>query len=222
MKLSTVVARLRNFDIQPFGQNIAGAAELGSVQADTLLEESAYIIQTLETASPSQIEGDVTQRLTEGFAVVVVLRNDLSQADKTGLTAFDSLYYIRQQLFNSLVGWEIEDEDETDGYYSESPVYFKGGMLLDINPAWMWYQFEFEFRCRISRTYVYEPTDEFRSIRAQYVLTPDTQIPLKGPESLPGAVKWADLDQVIDLTVNLLAGAFSSAFSAGFDDYEGD
>lgn len=221
MKLSPIVLRLREADIDPFGINIAGAAELGSIQKDTLLESTAYVVQLTEVAIPNDIEGDVSQRLIESFGVIVALRNDLTQKDKTGLTAYDSLFEIRKGLFNTLVGWFFPDLDENDGYYQEGPIYYKGGVLQDINPAWMWYQFEFEYNARVNRTMEELATDDFNTIYAQYVITPNAQIPIKSAKPLPDVIDDSDMEQVINLTKNLLAGSFDRGFASGFDLYKG-
>lgn len=219
MKLSPIVLRLRNGNTI-FGNEIAGAAEFGSVQQDTLEQNTAYVIQTLETAIPNDVENDVSQRLVEGFGVVVAIRNDQAQADKTGLTAYDSLFNIRKELWNILVGLILPDDD--DGQYNvDGPIYYKGGVPLDINAAWLWYQFEFEFPARLKGAPQEFDLDDLETIAAQYVLTPNAQIPLTGAEPLSGAIADSDLDQIINLTENLLDGAFASGFDAGFDLYEG-
>jgi len=220
MKLSPIVLKLRAANLTEFDQSIAGSAELATAQADTLEVATAYVIQLLEVAVPNTIEGDVSQRLIEGFGVVVAIRNDLSQADKTGLTAYDKLFNIRRELWNILVGLVLPDDD--DGQYNvEGPIYYKGGTLMDINPAWLWYQFEFEFPARLTGAEQTLDLSDLETISTQYVLTPDAQIPLKGAAALPGAITDSDLDQIIDLTENLLAGSFNSGFAAGFDLYEG-
>lgn len=221
MKLSPIVLRLRAAAIEEFGDRIAGAAEFATVQEDTLEADTAYVIQLLDVGIPNDIEQDVSQRVTEGFAVIVALRNDEQQKDKTGLIAFDNLFNIRTQLFNSLVGWEMDDEDESDGFYPEGPIYYKGSVLLDINPAWLWYQFEFEYKGRLVRTLTEGELDDLNTIYAELVMTPDAQIPIKSAAALFEPISDPDLQQNIDLTENPLDGAFSRGFSAGFDLYKG-
>ena len=221
MKISLVSIRLKAANIPPFEDRIAGAAEFGIIQEDTLNDPTAYVIQLNEVAIPNEVAHEISQKVTESFGVVVALRNDQSQQDKTGLTAFDQLFDVRAKLFNSLVGWEFDDEDDSDGFYPEGPVYYKGGVLLDVNPAWLWYQFEFEYPGRLQRTLTQGELNDLDTISAQYVLTPDAQIPLKGAAALPGAITDSDLDQIINLTENLLAGAFDRGFSSGFDLYKG-
>ena len=244
MKVGPIAVRLRVFGVEEFGDNIAGAAELDSVQNDTLTKNTAYVVQLGEVGTPNDVVSDVSQVVTESFGVIVAIRNDQSQGDKTSLTAFDQLFNIRKQLFNALVGWEIDDEDPDDGFYAEGPIYYKGGDILDINPAWMWFLYEFEYKGRlqgtmkdatyiaatnayIAATNVATPESatlvditELNTISTQYVLTPSSQIPITGNESLPNAVT-ADLEQIIDLTRNLDDGAFVSAFATGFDLYKG-
>lgn len=223
MKLSVIVTKLRDADIDPFFTNIAGAAEFGSVQENTLVNETAYVFHVDEIAAKNDFEHDTSQKIIESFAVVVALKNDLSQADKTGLTAFDRLHNIRKQLLNTLLGWEIPDDDSEDGYHQEGPIYYKGGRLAAINPAWLWYQYTFEFDARIDRvvSVIDVDVDDFNTINVDYILTPSAQIPLKGAKAIPDAGLMTDLDQIIDLTENLAAGAFSRAFSSGYDLYDG-
>jgi len=220
MKIASIVLRLRAADTR-FGNNIAGAAEFGMVQADTLTEDTAYVIQTDETTFPNQTEADVSQRLTEEFGIVVAIRNDLSLADKTGLTAYDSLFEIRREFWNILVGLELPNDDDPQ-YIIEGPISYKGGVLLDINAAWLWYQFQFTFPARLTGALQEYDLDSLDTISAQWVMTPNKQIPTKGAEPLPGAIADSDMESIISFTENLLAGGFDSrAFDSGFDLYEG-
>jgi len=220
MRLSPIVLLLRAGNTS-FGDEIAGSAEFGSVQEDTLEANTAYVIQLSEVATPNTIQGDVSQKLVEGFGVVVAIKNDQSQADKTGLTAFDSLFNVRKELWKVLIGLFIDDEDPNDGYYQDGPIYYKGGTLLDINPAWLWYQFEFEYPAMLTGQLKEYNLDDFNTLSAQWVMTPNAQIPLEGAGDLPDALESSDMDSIIDFTENLLAGAFSSDFAAGFDLYKG-
>lgn len=221
MKLGPIANRLKIYGIDGFEGRIAGAVELSTVQEDTLLDNTIYVVQYDEIASPNDFQGDVSQNVTESFAVIVVVKNDTSQADKTGITAYDSLFNIRKRLFNILVGWDIDDEDEDDGFYSQGPIYYKRGELLDVNSAWLWYQYIFEYQGKLVRTLEDPAYDSLDTISTQYILTPDAQIPIKKAGNLADLNLDTDLDQIIDLTESLTAGAFVSGFASGFDLYEG-
>jgi len=220
MRLSPIVLRLRNANTR-FGSQIAGAAEFGSVQDDTLNEDTAYVIQTNEVTLPNTTQNDVSQKLIEEFGVTVAIRNDLQQSDKTGLTAYDNLFEIRREFWNILVGLWLPDEDD-EQYTVEGPIEYKGGVLLDINPAWLWYQFQFTFPARLVGAVQEFDLDDLNTLSAQWVLTPNKQIPIKGADPLPDAIADSDMESLINFTENLLAGGFESrAFDSGFDLYEG-
>lgn len=220
MKLSPIVLLLREADTV-FGDEIAGAAEFSTVQKDTIEVNTAYVIQTTDVAIPNKTQGTVEQKITEGFGVVVALKNDTSQADKTGLIAYDQLHAIRTELWNTLVGLNLDSVLNTDGYTVEGPVEYKGGSLIDINAAWLWYLYEFEYPATLQEIVKDYDLDDLNTISAQWILSPNAQLPLKGAKPLPDAVEQSDMESIIDLTENLLAGAFASGFSAGFDLYEG-
>jgi hypothetical protein len=221
MRLSPIVLALRNAETV-FGDEIAGAAEFKSIQKDTLTNNTAYVIQTTDVALPNKMVSTVEQKVVEGFGVVVAIRNDLSQSDKTGLTAFDSLHDIRKQLWDILVGLNLDAVLNSDGYTIEGPISYKGGSMLDINPAWLWYLYEFEYPATMQEVGKNYDLDDFNTLSTQWVLTPNAQIPLKGAEPLPDAIKQSDMESIIDYTENLLAGSFDSrAFTSGFDLYKG-
>jgi hypothetical protein len=221
MKLSPIVLLLRSANTE-FGTEIAGAAEFSTIQKDTLEVNTAYVIQTDDNATPNTIQGTVEQKIVEGFGVVVAVKNDESQADKTGLTAYDQLHLIRKQFWDVLVGLNLDSELNDDGYTVEGPVEYKGGSLIDINAAWLWYLYEFQYPATLQEIVKDYNLDDLNTISAQWVMTPNVQIPVTGAEPLPDAIENADMESIIDLTENLLAGAFDGrAFDSGFDLYEG-
>lgn len=221
MKLSPIVLLLRSGETD-FNDNIAGAAEFNTIQKDTLEVDTAYVIQTTDVALPNKTQGTVEQRIVEGFGVVVALRNDESQADKTGLIAYDRLHAIRKQLWDILVGLNLDAVLNDEGYTVEGPISYKGGSLIDINPAWLWYMYEFEYPATLQEICKDYGLDDLNTLSAQWVITPNSQIPLNGADPLPDAIEISDMESIINLTENLLAGAFESrAFDSGFDLYEG-
>lgn len=221
MKLSPIVLILRAGKTD-FNDEIAGAAEFNTIQKDTLTVDTAYVIQTNDVALPNKMQGSVEQKIVEGFGIIVALKNDTSQADKTGLTAYDRLHTIRKQLWDLLVGLNLDAILNDNGYTVEGPVAYKGGSLIDINPAWLWYMYEFEYPATMQEIPKDLDLDDFNTLSAQWVMSPDAQLPLKGPAPLPDAVTDSDMESIIDFTENVLAGAFDSrAFSLGFDLYKG-
>ena len=220
MKLAPIVILLRAGETR-FNDQIAGAVEFATVQKDTLEFDTAYIIPIPNTALPNTTQGTVEQKLIEGFGIVAAVKNDQSQADKTGLTAYDQMHDIRKEFWDILVGLNLDNILNTEGYTVEGPISYKGDSLIDVNPAWLWYLYEFEFPVTIQETAKELDLDNLDTISAQWIISPNSQLPLKGAEPLPDAVEKSDMESIIDLTENLLAGAFTGGFDAGFDLYEG-
>ncbi len=209
MQIAPVVLKLRLADTR-FSNKIAGAAELAMALDGTLREEVAFVIQLGETCSPNEYDNHINQVVTERFAIIAAIKNDASQKDKTGLTAYDSLYSFRQELFNAILGWKMDQ--------AESLIYYRGGRVIEINRAWLWYQFEFEFTMRLGESIAdnTEDLDWFNTIFAQYVLSPSANLPVG---NLPVNAFAPDMEQLIDFTENPNAGEFGKGFSPIFDTY---
>jgi hypothetical protein len=211
MQIAPVVLKLRLADTR-FSNRIAGAAELALALEGTLTEEVAFVIQLGETCPPNEYENHINQVVTERFAIIAAIKNDLSQMDKTGLTAYDSLYDFREELFAAILGWQMDQ--------AESLVYYRGGRVVELNRAWLWYQFEFEFTMTLGNTVVdnTEELDDFNTIFAQYVLAPSADLPVG---NLPVNIFDPDMEQLIDFTESPYAGGFGKGFSPKFDKYTG-
>ncbi len=217
MRLSPIVLRLRAANITKFGNNIAGAAELGLALDNTLIIESAFVVQTSEDAADNQYDMETSQLVTEVFSVIVALKNDTTQKDKTGITAYDSLFEVRKAILNSLLGWTMDSEE---GVCIESAVEYDSGKLMSVNPAWLWYQFDFKVMIRVDRTIDVSGLDDFSTLATQYIMSPSEHIPLTGPGGLPVDTDLPDMSTWIDLTENLDDGAYTRGFGFGFDLYK--
>lgn len=212
MKLSPVVLKLRLADTR-FGNRIAGTAQIEEAFRNTTQPDMAFVTQLNEEADRNKYDSTISQIITERFGIVVALANDSSDKDKTGLTAYDSLYTVRSQLFSTLLGWQM------DG--AASLVCYRGGRLLGFNKAYLWYMFIFEVDFSISDSdgTSEEATDYFNTIYAELELIPSENIPYDG--NLP--VRFtSDMTQRVDLTINPDDGAFDRGFGSGFDLYTGD
>lgn len=143
MKVGKIALKIRDANTD-FGDYVAGSAELDLAISGTLIREMAFVIPLIENAEANTYDSGLMQMLIERFGVVVALKNDSTQSDKLGIIAYDRLHDIREQMFNCLLGWEIPE--------AESLIYYRGGRLLDLNSAWLWYQFEFEYEGRIGMT----------------------------------------------------------------------
>ena len=205
MKIGPVVLKLRLADTR-FENRIAGAAELAYALQGALQKEMAFVIQLTETVTSNTLDNGISQKITERFGVVVMLDNSTTQKDKTGLTAYDSLFEIRSQLFGALLGWQMDGAD--------SLVSYGGGKVLGINRAQFWYQFEFEADLRIcdSVDVGRDELEDFDSIYAQWVMTPSAKIPaVRIPIDDP------DMESIIDFTDDPTDGEFGRGFGIKFD-----
>ncbi len=165
MKLSAVALKLRIADTS-FANRIGGAAALGLATESTLLVETVFVIPLLENASANEYENHINQVITERFGLVVALKMDEDPTDETGIQAFDRLHDVRQEFFDTLLGWEMPG---TEGLCA-----YGGGLLLDFNRAWLWYQFAFEVKTRLEDILELDMTDvvPFNRLYAQWVLGP--------------------------------------------------
>lgn len=143
MKLGVVALKLRVANTR-FGNLIAGAAELDLAMSNTLVREAAFVIPLAEEASRNEYDNHINQVITERFGVVVAVKSDSTDKDKTGILAYDQLHSARSDIFKGILGAEFN--------WAESPVYYRGGRLLGFDRAYLWYQFEFEVEVRISST----------------------------------------------------------------------
>ena len=213
MKLAPVVIRLRAANMTKFGNHVVGAAELALALNNTLIREYCFVVQLNETAAPNKYDSDVSQVITETFAVIVALKNDLSQADKTGLTAYDSLFDVRTELLTSLLGWEVPDDT---GISTESLVEYAGGKVLDINAAWLWYQYDFSARFRIEAVENSSGLDELSTPYTQAIMTPSAEITITGPDGLPVDTSLPDFVSSLDFTENPDPYGYNKGFGYGF------
>ena len=213
MRIGRIVLRLRLASTR-FENRIGGAAELALALQGTLQAEMAFIIPLSETASDNKLDNEVEQKLTERFGVVVALQNDTTDKDKTGLTAYDSLFEIRAEIWKALLGWKI---DGAESY----PISYRGGRVLGINRAQFWYQFEFSVNAWIGQDdgvdVGRDDLDDFDKIYARWALI--------GPTGREYG-EWADFDvagappdmgSIVDFTEDPRDGAFGPGFGIRFD-----
>lgn len=226
MNLGEIVIRIRAHQsayygaVAVFGNRVGGAVEFALAQENSVKEEMAFVIPLAEAdQGDNQYDNGTNQMVNERFGVVVALKNDTSVVDKLGIGAYDRLAGVRTQLWRALLGWLPTG--------MEMPIYYKGGRLLDINPAWLWYQFEFqsEFHLTAGEAGVDDEqiaaiTDDFLHAYAQW-LVGDHQhgiLPMQGtPPLLPQSLIPPDMESLIDFKYG-----FSAGFSKGFDTLEAD
>jgi hypothetical protein len=222
MRIGQIVLKIRLAETE-FGDYVAGSAELGLAMQQGLQREMAFVIPLVESATTNDADSGLKQTLTERFAVIVALKNDNSQSEKLGLTAYDRLHNIRAEIWKAILDWHINA-----GTRQEAVIMYRGGRLLEIDRAYMWYQFEFEYNIMLQNYYNLDPDDsdgvdvdlstmdDFNTIYANYVMTPSANIPYTG--DLPNE-SIADMSQSVDLTQNPNWGGFARGFQSGFDFY---
>lgn len=216
MQLGQIVLKIRAANTSTFGNRVGGAAEFALAQEYTVKDsETAFVIPLAE--APTDNTGDVfvSQVNVERFGVVVALKNDAATVDKLGITAHDRLYAVRADLFAILLGWL-----PTGG---ERLICYRGGRLLDINPAWLWWQFEFEQATRITSNVDgvepgLGPYDSFFRMYTQWLVGDASQaiLPMQGtPPLLPESLVPPDMIRLIDFKYG-----FNRGFGRGFSTLE--
>lgn len=213
MRIGPIVLKLRLASTR-FENRIAGAAELSLALQGTLQAEMAFVIQLSEAAADNKLDNEVEQKLTERFGIVVALDNGTSDKDKTGLTAYDSLFATRAEIWKALLGWKM---DGAESY----PISYRGGRVLGINRAQFWYQFEFSVDAWIGQEdgidVGRDDLDNFDKIYARWALI--------GPTGREYG-EWADFDvrgappdmgSIVDFTEDPRDGAFGPGFGIRFD-----
>lgn len=233
MRIVPIILRLRAADTR-FKNNIGGSAELDLARRNTLKKDMAFVIPLNEDVAANQNDNEINQTITERFSVIIALANDSSQADKTGIIAYDLLHEVRSQVFRALLGWEI--------YGSDSMIYYAGGQLLNIHAAYLWYQFDFEYRVRVvgfdgycdlegsqldlegelrEKTQISQ-LPELKQIYTNYILWPSADLPHEGDLPLDDNypdVELPDMATIVNIDDDPNPGAFDRGFGSGFDFY---
>jgi len=225
MRLAPVILRLRNANIPSVGNYVAGAAELLMALQNTLLREPIFVVPLEETVEINQMDSGLGQSMIERFGVIVALKNDQPQSEKTGFLAFDRVHELREKIFNAILGWNIPG--------GEGLIYYRGGRVSDVNPAYLWYQFEFEFKARLGMitqldngNAIYGVQESgfadgeavnWNSIYARWRLAPARDYDVDFPQS-PATDPSPDMAQWIDMNKkpydgNFIHVDFGSAFN---------
>lgn len=186
MNLGLVALKLRAQNTR-FGNRVVGAAELAIAQQYTLQNETAFVIPLSEAVNgPNANDTFVNQRVRETFGIVCAIKNDQATTDKLGFTAYDLHGSVRAELLHALLGWTMPTP--ADGHPEVAAlVYYNGGRIIDITPAWLWYSYEFVTETRITSdvdgvdaALAATFTDQFLKVYTQYVIGGDSVLPLTG------------------------------------------
>lgn len=210
MKLSPIVLKIRAGNTR-FSNRVAGVAEMELAFRNTLKDNVAFVIQLSEKAAKNEYQSAINQILTETIGVIIALKNDTTQKDKTGIIANDAVFDARNEIFNALLGWQVPG--------TESLLSYGGGRLLDVKRSYLWYQLEFIAETRL-QPQIDTGENElpwFDKLHADYLLAQSSQLPFSG--TLPLADP--DLEQLIDFTADLDAGGYARGFSPDFKLFTG-
>jgi len=220
MKLSTIILALR-LSGTSFGDKIGGIIELSAVKNNTLTNEVAFVIPYDEEAGEDSNDTSANQKIKERFTVIAVLKNDANLNDKTGLAAYDRLHGIRNELFKVLINFDV-------GY--ENTIAYDRGRLLEFNPAWIWYRYDFTTYSRIVSDesgfgYVEEkPVGErvqpsqipaFNEVYAEFMVTPGITPPYTGKLPAGDYIDISDA-QSTDINDDPNLGGYDSGFARAF------
>jgi hypothetical protein len=228
MRIAPIVMRIREAQTR-FGNYVAGSAELELAIKNTLKKDVAFVVPVNEDAATNNTDSAITQSIIERFAVIVALANDTTDKDKTGLSAYDLLHDIRSQLFRSILGWQIKG--------AESLIYYAGGKFLTIQNDYLWWQYDFEFKSRLTEYDGYcditdadrigegefetkkqiSQLDDFNKIHTDYILWPSDTLTWTGDIPTTGGID--NMETWIDLTDNPDDGSYGRGFGSEFDFY---
>lgn len=136
MDLTTVISALKarcpSFGAAP-NRRFAGAAEFAALSEAAKLElPSGYVIPLDDEPSDQESQNGYRQAVRDVFGVVVVISN---VPDERGQTSIGSIHVLRNELFKALLAW-VPMADY-------GPIEYRGGTLLHVDRARLYYQFEF-------------------------------------------------------------------------------
>jgi len=141
MRIGAIVLKLR-WEQTSFKNFVGGATEFNlALHQGNVLKDSLFVIPGKEDAEKSEYDSGINQKITENFSVVVCLKNDKNQTDKLGMIPYERLHEKRNEIFKALIGWEIP--------ISEGMIYYAGGDLLQIDPSYLWYRYDFAYDVRL-------------------------------------------------------------------------
>lgn len=132
MKLSLIIGALRE-RCPFFSGRVSGLAAWKYPPSVFPTLPAAFVIPGEEEAAAQQSATDYRQRVTDAFAVVVVL--DAAPALNGDDGAFDTLEEVKTQLWKALLGLRPEE----DGHI----IVYAGSRLLEVIDGRLFYQVDF-------------------------------------------------------------------------------
>lgn len=177
MELRKIILALRE-RVPGFVGRVSGAAEFRPLpEVGKLALPSAYVIPLHDETGEQKSQTDYWQECTDGFSVVVALDNRL---DELGLASIDdAVHIVRRWLWRALLGWS-PSEEYTFG------IEYRGGVLLDMNRAILYYKFDFQATFEIGEedTWHQRELDDLPWLETVHIDV-DLIDPDKGPDGDP-------------------------------------
>lgn len=135
MELKKIILALRE-RVPNFCGRVSGSAEFRPLsEVGKLSLPAAYVIPLADETGEQKSQTDYWQDCTDGFSVVVALDN---RPDELGLVSVDdAVHIVRRKLWSALLGWQPTPE------YTRG-IEYRGGVLLDMNRAILYYKFDFQ------------------------------------------------------------------------------
>jgi len=124
-------------------RRVTGAADLVSAREDLKQAPSAFVVPL--TSAPGRNSAATTvvmQRVTEGFGVVLAVKN---LRDTTGREAHKELRALRIAVITALLGWTPEPE-------LYDPLELGPGRLLVAQDRELWWQDDWRTVCSVRST----------------------------------------------------------------------
>lgn len=120
--------------------NVGGAVQFKQLdEATNLPLPCAFVIPLDDNPEESMSKNATRQKMTDSFAVIVVVSN---VADEKGQAGAASVHNLRAEIWKALLGWR----PSTD----YNGIFYEGGSLLKLDRSRLWYQFEFGAEMEIS------------------------------------------------------------------------
>lgn len=185
MELRIIIDALRE-RIPDFGQRVSGSAEFRPLpEVGKLSLPAAYVIPLHDETGEQKSQTDYWQDCTDGFSVVVALDNRL---DDLGLNSIDdAVHIVRRKLWRALLGWQPYPE------YTRG-IEYRGGVLLDMNRAILYYKFDFQ------ATFEIGPEDTWQDIELNdlpWLKTVHVDVDLIDPGAGPDGIPEFQADIIL-------------------------
>ena len=178
MQLEIIIQALRE-RCPGFAGRVGGAAGFKELEESSALPvPSAFVIPLDDNPMDNKSLNNVSQELTDSFAVIVAVSNTL---DERGQAAHSSVCDLRAELWSALLGWC------PDATYNG--ITYEGGTLLRMNRARLWYQFEFGAEMEIGPEDGWQETElaglphfDQANFRADFIDPADPNLQSPGPD----------------------------------------